>query len=102
MEIMNAVVRSTQLGCEDHGIFTAMISFDLGGRSVQGFLAYDLRCNDAAYKFIAGVLRVTGKGDWESLKGCVVRVKQVDGLLTEVGHYLNDDWFCPSVVLLRG
>jgi len=66
-----ARVASTQLGPEDHGIFTADIRLDFGG-SMQGCGGYDLRHGESCFRFINGVLRVCRVQSWEQVKGTTV------------------------------
>ena len=66
-----ARIESTQLGPEDHGIFTAMIHLDYG-ESGQGVGGYDLRCGRSCYRFVEGVLQACNVDSWEKVKGCTV------------------------------
>ena len=106
--IYNAKVNSTSLGYEDHGILTAFVHLDYSGSS-QGFGGYSLDSPSidrevsrnrlphlACGHFIMGVLRVTKASDWESVKGCVVRARVEDGFVCALGHFMDDDWFCPK------
>lgn len=95
MEILNAKVLTTYIGVEDHGIFTAVIQLEIE-RGNQGFGTYDLRTNDAAYKFIEGCLKITGAESWESLKGRPLRALRENGLIVAIGHFLEEKWFRPS------
>lgn len=103
------VIRSTRLGYEDHGIFTAMIDLSFGGGSTgqgAGFM-----CLDRGYKpdpddyktirvgtaygldHIMQIMRTVGVENWEDLKGKQVialresRWGSIDGL----AHTLNDN-----------
>ncbi|HMG44611.1 MAG TPA: hypothetical protein VK611_24975 [Acidimicrobiales bacterium] len=66
-----ARIESTQLGPEDHGIFTAMVHLDYGG-SAQGAGGYDLRGGRSCYRFIEGVLQACNVDCWEKVQGCTV------------------------------
>jgi len=95
-EIFNAKVRDTFIGIEDHGIFTAFIQLDLSDGTTQAFGTYDLRTHDAAFKFVAGCLRICESESWEKLKGSTLRARRDDERLTAIGKLLKDDWFEPA------
>lgn len=63
-----ARIKSTFLGTEDHGIFTASLQLDYGD-AAQAAGQYDLRHSDAAFHFVAGVCRVLGVDRWEKVVG---------------------------------
>lgn len=90
----NAKIVSAEIGFEDHGIFTAVLTFDFGGAR-QGFGNYDLRVGNSAYKFISGILSTVGVIDWSKLPGTIVRVRRYEprGLIKEIGHAIEDRWF---------
>ncbi len=106
--IQNAVIRSTMLGVEDHGIFTFNLDLDYGG-SCQGFGGWTL---DAPKKvagefvgrfgtaegmqLIAAVLKAVGVESWEKLPGTHVRADaSLDGV-RGIGHILKDTWIYPE------
>lgn len=108
-------VRSTSLGREDHGIFTAMLHIDFGG-SGQGVGGYPLdapiddgersRIGTAAgMDWIVQVCRVFGDCEWEKIAGrtCLVLYPKNSGwselpvglapLPTERGEpFVFQDW----------
>ena len=109
-QIKNAIIKSTMLGYEDHGILTAFVTLDYGG-SGQGFggRAFDEPIKDpltndfisrrgVAYgmEWIARVLNTVGVESWEKLPGTPVRVKMDIGKVYAIGHYLEDKWFDPK------
>jgi len=107
-EIKNARIKSTRLGVEDHGIFTAMIDLDYGGAG-QGFGGYALDgCpvergagskrvpTRLAGLFIARVLEVLEVGTWEKLPGTFCRVDGDFAHIYRIGHPLKDRWFDPK------
>lgn len=114
-EIRNAVVESTMLGYEDHGIFTAFIFLNFGG-SGQGFGGYpmDTPIKDDDGKFIKrvgtkwgmdfliGVLKTLEVDSWEKLPGISLRVAISENAgtfgqkISGVGHYFKDNWFYPK------
>lgn len=77
-----AMIKSTMLGYEDHGIFTSLLSLDMGGSGV-GFGQYTLdepedredhrnhRRVGTAYglDFIIRTLETVGVSEWEQVKG---------------------------------
>ena len=109
-EIVNARITSTQLGREDHGIFTAWLMLDYGG-SGQGFGGYALdgkpperragseRPGTAfGCEFIIRLLRTLDVERWEKLPGTVCRVECSDGRVKRIGHFLKDQWFDPEAL----
>lgn len=108
IETMNAKIRSTTLGREDHGIFTAFLNLDYGssGQSFGGY-ALDEWCGPrsaegrrvgTAYgmEFIAEILRTLEVESWEKLPGTVCRVRCEHSKIHAIGHFLKDQWFDPS------
>ncbi len=112
METVNAVIRSTMLGIEDHGILTAMITLEFDG-ACQGFGGYALdepvknkkgdfvRRRGVAFgaEFILQVLNTVGVSKWEDLPGKnirVVREEGINGLIVKIGHIVKDKWFAPK------
>jgi len=106
-EIKNARIRSTRLGVEDHGIFSAYLDLDYGGGG-QSFGGYALdgcpverRAGSKrvptrfAGLFIARVLEVLEVGTWEKLPGTFCRVDSDWGNVYRIGHPLKDLWFDP-------
>lgn len=107
--IQNAVIESTMLGQEDHGILTCFLMLNYGG-SGQGFggWALDEPRRDSADKFlgrfgtawgmqfIAGVLKVLEVSSWEKLPGTHCRADADHGKVYRIGHILKDRWFDPN------
>ena len=104
METKNAVIQSTQLGKEDHGIMSFMLTLDYGG-SGQGAGGYALdtpikkggkfvkRIGSAAgMSLIMAVLQVVGVENWEDLPGKNIRVRSEHAKVHAIGHFLNDEW----------
>jgi len=104
IEIKNAIITSTMLGIEDHGVFSFSLGLDYGGGG-QGAGGY---CLDEPIKhkgkfqkrqgtaigteLIAEILRVVGVMKWEDLKGKHIRVKASHFKVYAIGHILKDDW----------
>jgi len=89
METKNAVVTSTLLGYEDHGILTCQIFVNYDEHSSQGF---GNRVLDIEY--IKNILSVFGVRKWEDLKGQFCRVGIKDDMIIQIGHVLNNNiWF---------
>lgn len=70
-----ARITNTFLGFEDHGIFTAYLSVDFGD-SASGIGNYNLGPvnEDAAAKFLMGILNACDVTNWEKIKGCIINV----------------------------
>lgn len=107
--IKNAKIKSTYLGIEDHGIFTAFLHLDFGGYT-QSFGGYTLdkyvkdgRRSGHAFgtEFIMQILRVLEIESWEKLPGTVCRVRSGSdpehyNSIEEIGHFMKDQWFNPK------
>ncbi len=109
-QIVNAQIKSTFLGREDHGIFIAYIRLDYGG-SQQAFGGYTLGSTSEksehkhnrnqsckfGIKFLLQVLDILEVEDWEHLPGTKLRVDKKEwGDIYGIGHYLKDNWFYPK------
>ncbi len=108
-EIKNAVINSTMLGVEDHGILSCFIhlQYDGGGQGFGGY-AMDSPTRSANPKderrvgtawgmeFIRRVLDVVGVNNWEDLKGKHVRVKATFSKVESIGNIIKDKWFTPE------
>jgi hypothetical protein len=111
IETKNAIITSTHLGDEDHGIMTCYLHLDFGG-SGQGFGGYSLdqhngernansRRIGTAYglEFIKRILETLEVGKWEKLPGTHLRVKADHGKVHSIGHFIKDQWFTPETDL---
>lgn len=102
----NAVITSAELSNDDHGVLTCYLTLDYGGSGMQGFGGYILWSPssplgahpDACGRYIWRVLEIAGVHEWSKLKGRPVRVRAGRAKVHAIGHFLNDDWFHPSVV----
>lgn len=98
MEIQNAIIESTSLGYEGHGIMTCFLYLKYGGSSAQGFGGYNLK-GEFGMKFIEEVLKIVGVDSWEKLPGKYIRVKyegKWNSPITAIGNMLEDNWFNPK------
>lgn len=105
IEIKNAIIKSTHLGKEDHGIMSAMVTLDYGGAQ-QGFGGYCLDTYDEKKKkrvgteygmrFIMELMAAVGVEKWEDLPGTHVRVKAEYAHIHAIGHIIHDSWFSPE------
>ena len=106
--IENAQIESTQLGKEDHGIFTCMLHLSFGGTG-QGFGGY---CFDTwseserkrvatiyGMKFIMALMETLEVTTWEGLKGVYCRADHSHSKVYGIGHLLKDKWFYPDTLL---
>lgn len=105
--IQNAVIESTMLGREDHGIMTAYVFLkcEIGS---AGFGGYALDGYDEASKerigvafgiaFIMNVLDIVEVDKWEKLPGkpCRVDTEGWGGRILRIGHFMKDKWFDPA------
>ena len=105
MKEKNAVIESTMLGIEDHGIMTCFLYLDYGG-TCQGFGGYSLDVFDKnkdkrigtawGTEFVRRVLETIEVDSWEKLKGKHCRVVSDYGKVYRVGHIIKDKWFDPE------
>ena len=103
-ETKNAMIESTMLGIEDHGILTATLTLDYGG-SGQGFGLYGFDhtkrngepcATSFAARFIREVLETVGVDEWEKLPGQRIRVIATDSKVEAIGHFIKNKWFYPE------
>ena len=105
METKNAVIESTMLGIEDHGIMTCFLYLNYGG-SGQGFGGYGLDGFDKAkdkrvgtawgMEFVRRVLETFEVDSWEKLSGKHCRVVADYGKVYRIGHIIKERWFDPE------
>jgi hypothetical protein len=103
-ELKNAIITAADLTTADHGVLSAWLSLDYGGRG-QGFGGYALylpktfdhhTLESTAGHFIFRVMEIAGVSRWEELPGKTIRVKATHGGVIEIGHIVKDDWFNPE------
>lgn len=103
-EIKNAMIKSTSLSSDDHGVLSSWLHLDYGG-VYQGFGGYALylpkdfkhhKIVSAAGHFIWRVMEIASVTEWSKLPGRTLRVKLNRGHIHSIGHILNDDWFSPD------
>jgi hypothetical protein len=90
----NAIIRSTNLGYEGHGIMTANLHLDYGGGG-QAFGGYDMGGN-FGMEFIKNVIDTVGVQNWEELPGKHIRVEAEHTLVSKIGNIIEDKWFDPK------
>ena len=113
-ERKNAVIESTMLGVEDHGILSCWLNLKYDG-SGQGFGGYSLDGpkKDAAGKFLGRfgtaygaefirlILATLKVERWEKLPGTPLRVEADHSHVYAIGHYIDDRWFRPETDLKK-
>lgn len=104
IETKNALIQSTMLGIEDHGIMSFSLGLDYGGSNqwaggyaldapIQKDGRFHKRVGSAeGMTLIMEVLRIVGVESWEKLKGKHIRVKADHGKVYAIGHLLKEDW----------
>jgi len=102
LKIENAIITSTMLGYEDHGILTCGFQLDrqLGS---QGFGYYALAGKDITsnygIEFVKKILNTVGVDTWEELKGKHIRIKvgrSWGSKIVAIGNFMSDVWFDPE------
>lgn len=71
--IWNAIIKSTFLGIEDHGIFSFMLTLEERSQG-QGFGGYELKYEKYGIPLLETILKIVGVTSWEELTGKYVRV----------------------------
>jgi hypothetical protein len=97
IEIVNARIKGTFLGYEDHGIFTSDITLDYGS-SFQSFGGWSIK-GEHTSRWIESILTVLELNSWEELENSLIRVKReksYNGKIIAIGHVLKDSWFEPT------
>ncbi len=96
----NAIIESTMIGYEDHGILTCYLHLGQDG-SMQGFGGYRLDApKDKDSKlgtfWIKRILETVGVHEWEDLMGKHIRVDGSGSKIDGIGHIIEDKWFYPA------
>jgi hypothetical protein len=103
----NALIESTMLGIEGHGIMTCYLMLKQEGTG-QGFGGYSLdgpynhktkerEHNKVCGYFIKRILETVGVEKWEDLEGKYIRVKGEEwGDIEAIGHITKNKWFYPK------
>lgn len=86
----NAIIESTSLGIEDHGIFSFMLMMNVGDYH-QGAGGYALD-NEYGMAMIMEILCVVGVGTWEELVRKPIRIKTESGSIVAIGNLMKDEW----------
>lgn len=94
MTIHNAIIKSTMLGIEDHGILTSFITVEWEG-GVQGFGGYNLKDPNSLRYWIGTIIDIFGC-NWEELPGHHCRINREDGLIKSIGHIIEQNWMRPG------
>lgn len=103
--VENALIKSTMLGTEDHGIMSFWLNLEYNGGGQQaGGYCLDTMEHDAKGVFkrrigwgpglgiIMRILEVVGVSKWEDLPGKYIRVKHDWDKVYEIGNITKDEW----------
>jgi hypothetical protein len=104
LELENAVIEYADIRNDDHGLLTAWIGLKykgcaqaFGGHALYlpaGFTRHELQ--SLAGHFIWRVMEIAGADEWAELRGKTIMARDNSGQVWEIGHIINDDWFCPA------
>ena len=108
-EIINAKIKSTMLGTEDHGLLTGYLFVEgpgwdcgFGGYAFDQWSNAENRRYGTGFgtEFIAQVLKVVGVDKWEALPGKYIRIETEGwgGRILRIGNILEDKWFDPGIL----
>ena len=99
METRNALIKSTFLGVEDHGIFTLWLRLEwdgsgqgAGGRALDESKDGNRVGTIYGHQMIIDILQTVGVSKWEDLPGKHIRIKSDHSRVYEIGNLLKDDW----------
>lgn len=103
MKIENAIIESTFLGYEDHGILTFVIglkgdcfSVGFGNVALDQWSEKEGRrvAQPKSMDCIAKILEVVGVDRWEDLKGKHVRIASngLGSTITRIGNIIENKW----------
>ena len=102
--IKNAIIKSTTLGREDHGIMTFFITIQgekgtcvaIGGYALD---EYNPNTDTRVFKsesmeIISKILEVVGVDSWEKLPGKYIRFEDSGwgSIVTKIGNIIDDKW----------
>lgn len=103
-EVLNAIVKSMDVGFEDHGILTVFLTFEIPGGE-HGFGLYNLGGSKSRHlsqknvlgEFVQRVLHAVDVCSMSKAPGKCVRIRRKDRIIVAIGHIMHDDrWFSPS------
>lgn len=97
--IQNATITDATLDVQDRGVLIGTVGFTYGGGLHQGLGGHCLEGEghgNYCARWIRGILDAAGAGRWSDLKGKNVRVEIENGLISRVGHIVDDTWFDPK------
>lgn len=97
--IKNAIIKSTTLGREDHGIMTFFITIQGEKGTCVAIGGYDPNIETRVFRpesmeIISEILRVVGVDSWEKLPGKYIRFEDNDwgSTVTKIGNIIDDKW----------
>lgn len=107
-EIVNAQIKSTMLGPEDHGIFTWWLNLEWPGAGI-GFGGYGIDeyvkslnkrrdITGSGLESIRAIMETVGVEKWEDLKDKYIRLDTEGwgGKAVRIGNLMEDKWFDPK------
>lgn len=89
---INGTIESTMLGIE-HGSLTYFLHLTCGDGGVQGAGGINLSGYEKCAEYLEKLLSTVGVSEWSLLRGKHVRFVRSGGVITKVGHIVEDRWF---------
>ena len=105
--IKNAIIKRAEITTGDRGFLDCWLELDYGNSTGQGFGGYALylpksfkhhSVMSVAGHHIFRIMEIAGVEKWSELTGRTIRVKTEGdwGGILQVGHIINEDWYCPK------
>ena len=103
-KVLNAKIKRTMLGVEEHYCFTFDLELELqdgGGVNFGGYALDEWDASKQERVVVSGqaikeVLKVTGVNKWEDLKDTYIRAIMDNNMIIGIGNILKDKWFIPK------
>jgi len=100
-EIKNAIIKSTFLGLEDHGMFIFGLELEYAnGNQMAGTYRLDYynakkdvsMSQPYAIPLLTRIIEICGAEKWEDLTGEMIRVKATQTEVLAIGHIIREEW----------
>jgi hypothetical protein len=108
--VENAYIKEATLGIAGSGSLRCVLTVGFrGGEAQHAFSNFHTHgphlYGDACFTghHLRRIMEIAGVSEWSKLEGRPIRVESTPLGVRSIGHYLEDDWYCPREELeLRG